>query len=59
VILPNQSHETVVDLVTDDYHELAKRAKDAAAGAVLVTSAGCSHPRLSGSFPGMFSPVSL
>ncbi len=36
----NTAIETVVDLVTDDYHELAKRAKDIAAGAVLVTSVG-------------------
>ena len=38
--LINTAIETVVDLVTDDYHELAKRAKDIAAGAVLVTSVG-------------------
>ena len=38
--LMNTAIETVVDLVTDDYHELAKRAKDIAAGAVLVTSVG-------------------
>ncbi len=38
--LMNTAIETVVDLVTDDYHELAKRAKDVAAGAVLVTSIG-------------------
>ena len=38
--LMNTAIETVVDLVTDDYHELAKRAKDVAAGAVLVTSVG-------------------
>lgn len=31
--------ETVVDMVTDyDYHPLAKKAKDIAAGAVLVTA---------------------
>ncbi len=38
--LMNTAIETVVDLVTEDYHELAKRAKDVAAGAVLVTSVG-------------------
>lgn len=34
----NSSLETVVDLVTSEYHPLAKRAKDIAAGATLVTS---------------------
>ena len=38
--LMNTAIETVVDLVTDEYHELAKRAKDISAGAVLVTSVG-------------------
>ncbi|WP_321368090.1 diacylglycerol kinase [uncultured Desulfuromusa sp.] len=38
--LMNTAIEAVVDLITDDYHELAKRAKDVAAGAVLVTSVG-------------------
>ena len=38
--LINTAIEAVVDLVTDEYHELAKRAKDVAAGAVLVTSVG-------------------
>ncbi len=38
--LMNTAIETVVDLVTDEYHELAKVAKDVAAGAVLVTSVG-------------------
>jgi len=38
--LMNTALETVVDLVTEDYHELAKRAKDISAGAVLVTSVG-------------------
>ncbi len=36
----NTAIEVVVDLVTDDYHLLAKRAKDVAAGAVLLTSIG-------------------
>jgi len=31
--------ETVVDLCTDEYHPLAKIAKDMAAGAVLIASA--------------------
>ena len=34
----NTALEAVVDLASPDYHELAKRAKDCAAGAVLVTS---------------------
>ncbi len=38
--LINTAIETVVDLVSPDYHELAKLAKDIAAGAVLVTSFG-------------------
>ncbi|MCK4691037.1 MAG: diacylglycerol kinase family protein, partial [Desulfuromonadales bacterium] len=38
--LMNTAIETLVDLVTEEYHELAKRAKDIAAGAVLVTSVG-------------------
>lgn len=32
--------EAVVDLVTEDYHALAKVAKDVAAGTVLVTACG-------------------
>jgi diacylglycerol kinase len=32
--------EAVVDLVTEEYHPLAKIAKDVAAGAVLVSSIG-------------------
>jgi len=38
--LINTAIEALVDLVTEEYHELAKRAKDVAAGAVLVTSVG-------------------
>lgn len=34
----NTALETVVDLVTTDYHPLAKVAKDVAAGAVLITA---------------------
>lgn len=34
----NTAIESVVDLVTDEYHELAKIAKDVAAGAVVVTA---------------------
>ncbi|MBQ9041965.1 MAG: diacylglycerol kinase family protein [Eggerthellaceae bacterium] len=34
----NTSIEAVVDLVSPDYHELAKRAKDCAAAGVLVCS---------------------
>ncbi len=33
----NTALEAAVDLVTEDYHPLAKKAKDIAAGAVLVT----------------------
>lgn len=32
----NSAIELVVDLVSPDHHELARRAKDAAAGAVLI-----------------------
>ena len=35
----NTALESVVDLVSPEYHELAGRAKDAAAGAVLVLAA--------------------
>ncbi|MCL1855333.1 MAG: diacylglycerol kinase family protein [Clostridia bacterium] len=34
----NTAVETVVNMVTEDYHSRAKRAKDMAAGAVLVAS---------------------
>ncbi|UII54915.1 diacylglycerol kinase family protein [Cytobacillus spongiae] len=34
--LLNSAIERVVDLVTDEYHPLAKQAKDIAAGAVLI-----------------------
>jgi undecaprenol kinase len=34
--LLNSAIERVVDLVTEDYHPLAKQAKDMAAGAVLL-----------------------
>ena len=40
--LMNTAIEALVDLVTSEYHELAKRAKDIAAGAVLVTSVGAA-----------------
>jgi diacylglycerol kinase (ATP) len=36
----NTALEFVVDLVTEEYHPLAKLAKDVSAGAVLVSSAG-------------------
>ena len=36
--LVNTAIERTVDLVTRDYHELAKASKDAAAGAVLIMS---------------------
>lgn len=38
--LLNTAIEAVVDLVSPDYHPLAKAAKDAAAGAVLVAACG-------------------
>ena len=34
--LPNTAVEAVVDLASPEYHRLAKRAKDVAAGAVLI-----------------------
>jgi len=34
----NSAIEYTVDLITSDYHELAKKAKDAGAGAVLLVS---------------------
>lgn len=37
--LVNSAVETVVDLCSPEYHELAKKAKDIAAGAVLVSAA--------------------
>lgn len=36
----NTAIESVVDLVSPDYHELAKRAKDCAAAAVFVAAIG-------------------
>lgn len=36
--LLNTAVENAVDLVTSDHHALAKRAKDTAAGSVLVTA---------------------
>lgn len=36
--LMNTAVESVVDLVSPDYHPLAKKAKDTAAGAVLLTA---------------------
>jgi diacylglycerol kinase (ATP) len=38
--LINTAIEVVVDMISPDYHILAKRAKDVAAGAVLVASIG-------------------
>lgn len=38
----NTAVEAVVDLVSPDYHPLAKIAKDTAAGAVLITSCGAA-----------------
>lgn len=36
----NTAVEAVVDLTSPEYHPLAKRAKDIAAGAVLITAIG-------------------
>lgn len=36
----NTTAETIVDLVSPNYHELAKIAKDVSAGAVLIGSIG-------------------
>lgn len=38
----NTAIEVVVDMVSPDYHPLAKRAKDAAAGAVLIATCGAA-----------------
>ncbi len=38
----NTAIEAVVDLVTEEYHPLARIAKDVAAGAVLVASLGAA-----------------
>lgn len=40
VELINTAIETVLDLVCPDYHPLAKKAKDIAAGAVLILALG-------------------
>ncbi|HAD03286.1 MAG: diacylglycerol kinase [Desulfuromonadales bacterium GWD2_61_12] len=40
--LVNTALEAVVDLVSPDFHPLAKRAKDVAAGAVLIASIGAA-----------------
>lgn len=40
--LLNTAVEVVVDLVSPDYHPLAKQAKDVAAGAVLIASVGAA-----------------
>lgn len=40
--LVNTAIERTVDLVTTDFHPLAKQAKDVAAGAVLVASIGAA-----------------
>lgn len=36
----NTAAECIVDLVTQEYHDLARKAKDAAAGAVLLAAVG-------------------
>lgn len=38
----NTAVEVVVDLVSPDYHPLARKAKDVAAGAVLITTCGAA-----------------
>jgi len=59
--LMNSAMEEVVDLVSENYHPLAKKAKDTAAGGVLVAAAGalvCGYlvlaPKLEG---GLLSAV--
>ena len=44
--LVNTAVEAVVDLATQEYHPLAKRAKDTAAGAVLIASIMAAAVRL-------------
>ncbi len=34
----NTSIENIIDMITEEYHEKAEKAKDAAAGAVLIAS---------------------
>jgi diacylglycerol kinase (ATP) len=55
--LINTALEVVVDLISPEYHPLARRAKDVAAGAVLVASVGAAvigYLALSGYvFPGL------
>jgi diacylglycerol kinase (ATP) len=65
--LVNTAFEVVVDLVSPDFHLLARRAKDVAAGAVLVTSVGALiagylvlsryiFPGIGGDFSGLGPP---
>jgi diacylglycerol kinase (ATP) len=42
VELLNSAIERVVDMVTEEYHELAKYAKDAAAAAVMLSLTFCA-----------------
>jgi diacylglycerol kinase len=48
--------EALADLCTDDYHPLAKIAKDAAAGAVLISSAAALGVGVAVFLPRLFSP---
>ncbi|PLX91941.1 MAG: diacylglycerol kinase [Desulfuromonas sp.] len=55
--LMNTAVEVVVDLVSPDYHPLAKRAKDVAAGAVLAASIGAVVLGYLALSPHLFAPV--
>ena len=48
--------EALADLCTDDYHPLAKIAKDAAAGAVLISSAAALGVAVAVFLPRLLSP---
>ena len=48
--------EALADLYTDDYHPLAKIAKDAAAGAVLISSAAALGVAVAVFLPRLLSP---
>ncbi len=43
----NTAIENTVDIITDEYHVLAKIAKDVAAGGVLIAALNCCGSRIS------------
>lgn len=57
VELVNTAIETVVDLATPDYHPLAKKAKDAAAGAVLIAAIFAAVVGISIFFPKLWTAL--